>query len=172
MFRKTVHPRVNVCALLDHNLHGSTRTMARARMNRPFRKIISCFGSSRQCLIMRDMETLWGISFEALPGQCLPKRCIAGQATRFAARVLNLALSCTSSCTRSSAAGHNRLASADTLLLCGRLSCFMCIATLRISLQAESCLFKLEMPRSWCGRIIPAIWHGTGANPGVFIPKT
>ena len=29
----------------------------------------NCFGLSRQCLIVRDMETLWGFIYEALPGQ-------------------------------------------------------------------------------------------------------
>ena len=40
--------------------------------NRPFRKLMLAgysFGLSRQCLIMRDMETLSGFIDEALPGQ-------------------------------------------------------------------------------------------------------
>ena len=46
-------------------------------------------------------------------------------------------------------------------------------AMLRIILQAELCLLKLETPRDpGSGQKIPAIWHGTGAYPGVFIPET
>ena len=51
--------------------------MVAARMNRlleyrPFRKLNLAgysFGLSRQCLVMRDMETLLGFIYEALPGQ-------------------------------------------------------------------------------------------------------
>ena len=31
------------------------------------------FGLSRQCLIRRAMETLWGFIYEALPGYVIPK---------------------------------------------------------------------------------------------------
>ena len=41
--------------------------------------------------------------------------------------------------------------------------------SIRIRLQTDSCFACLE-PGS--GRIIPAIWHGAGAYPGVFIPET
>ena len=46
------------------------------------------------------------------------------------------------------------------------------LTTLRISLQAEACLFCLECLDPSSGRNIPAIWHGAGAYPGVFIPET
>ena len=44
-------------------------------------------------------------------------------------------------------------------------------ATLRITLRAEACLFKLEMPRSWKWPEDP-IGHGAGAYHGVFVPDT
>ena len=44
--------------------------------------------------------------------------------------------------------------------------------TLRIQLQAESYLLSLKRLDPGSGRKIPAIWHGAGAYPSVFIPET
>ena len=43
--------------------------------------------------------------------------------------------------------------------------------TLNISLQADRSLLCVKWLDPGSGRQILAIWHGAGANPGVFIPE-